>query len=388
MIDYEKVLSQTIQTIQPSGIRRFFDIANEMQDVISLGIGEPDFATPWEIRKAGIHSLEKGKTWYTANKGLEKLRNAIAEYIYQRLQVRYNAEEVLVTVGGSEAIDIAIRALVNPGDEVIIPQPSFVAYEPITVLAGGVPVIIQCRAEDGFKLTKQALLEKITPKTKLLVLPFPNNPTGAVMRRGDLAEIAEALRDTNIMVLSDEIYSELTYGGIRHESIVSQEGMRERTILINGFSKSFAMTGWRLGFACGPKEIMEQITKIHQYAIMCSPTTSQYAAVQALSNPDEYIQEMVEEYDTRRKLIVDGFNALGLTCFNPEGAFYIFPSIQKSKMTSERFCEELLYAKKVALVPGTAFGSCGEGFVRVSYAYSQKHILKALERIGEFMKDL
>ena len=389
MMDYEKILNPTILDIKPSGIRKFFDIAEEMDDVISLGVGEPDFLTPFHIRRAGIESLEEGKTRYTSNWGLKELRNEIAKYMERKYQLTYDpADEILVTVGGSEAIDGAVRALVRPGDEVLIVQPSFVCYEPITRLAGGVPVILEMRAEDDFRLTPEALAAKITPKTKALILPFPSNPTGAVMRKEHLEAIAEVLRGTDIMVISDEIYAELTYGDTRHVSIASIEGMRERTVVIGGFSKTYSMTGWRLGYACGPAPILQQMTKIHQFAIMSAPTTSQYAAIEALKNGDEDIRKMAEEYDMRRRFIVDGFNNLGLYCFEPEGAFYCFPSIQSTGLTSEAFCEKLLYAERVAIVPGTAFGDCGEGFVRVSYCYSLKHLKESLRRIARFLNDL
>lgn len=389
MINYSEVLNPTVSQIKPSGIRKFFDIAATMDDVISLGVGEPDFQTPWLIRKAGIASLERGKTKYTSNKGLEALCAEIAKYTKRKYDVEYCPEdEVLVSVGGSEAIDVAIRALVCPGDEVIIPQPSYVCYEPMTAIAGGVPVIIETRAEDDFKLTPERLRAAITPKTKALILPYPCNPTGAIMERADLEAIAEVLRDTNIIVISDEIYSELTFGGQRHVSIASIEGMRERTILVNGFSKAFSMTGWRLGFACGPREIMSQLIKIHQFAIMCAPTTSQYAAVEALKSCDDAVAEMVKEYDRRRRLMVSGFNKIGLTCREPKGAFYAFPSIASTGLSSEEFCEKLLHAKRVAVVPGPAFGKGGEGFIRASYCYSTEHIIEALKRIEEFVKEL
>ncbi len=386
MMDYGKVLRPSVVSVKPSGIRKFFDIANTMEDVISLGVGEPDFPTPWQIRSAGIRSLENGKTRYTSNWGLEMLRSELSDYVDRKYKVRYDPhEEILVTVGGSEAIDACIRAVVEEGDEVIIPQPSYVCYEPLTTLAGGVPVIIETKAENDFKVTPQELIEKITPKTKALVLPYPCNPTGAIMEKEDLEAIARVLKDTNIVVISDEIYSELTFGGNTHVSPASIDGMRERTIMINGFSKAFSMTGWRLGFACGPKEILHQIIKIHQYAIMCAPTTSQYAAIEALKNCDGAVKEMTEEYDVRRRMIVAGFNRLGLECREPKGAFYAFPRISSTGMTSDEFCEKLLFEKKVAIVPGTAFGRGGEGFVRASYCYSVKHIEEALERIGEFL---
>ena len=389
MIDYNTLLTPTVVQMKPSGIRKFFDIANTMDDVISLGVGEPDFPTPWQIRKAGITSLENSQTRYTSNRGLEKLRLEITNYMRRKYQLSYlPAEEVLITVGGSEAIDACIRAVVSPGDEVIIPQPSYVCYEPITQLAGGVPVIIETKAENAFKLTPEELLAAITPRTKVLILPYPCNPTGAIMEREDLEKIAAVLRDKNILVLSDEIYAELTFGGQKHVSIAAIDGMWERTVVVNGFSKTFSMTGWRLGYACGPAPIMAQITKIHQFAIMCAPTTSQYAAIEALRSCDEAVEQMREEYDMRRRLIVHGFNKLGLTCREPKGAFYAFPCIQSTGMTSEEFCERLLYSKHVAVVPGPAFGQGGEGFVRASYCYSTEHIKEALHRIGEFLDEL
>ena len=389
MIDYSSVLNKDVVNIKPSGIRKFFDIAATMEDVISLGVGEPDFQTPWQIRKAGIEALERGRTRYSANSGMEALREEISKYLDRKYNIKYDhKKEILVTVGGSEAIDAAIRALVEQGDEVIIPQPSYVCYEPITVLAGGKPVIIETKAEDNFKLTAKDLKNAITPKTKVLILPYPCNPTGAVMEKEDLEAIAEILRGTNIIVLSDEIYSELTFTGNPHVSIASLDGMWERTVTINGFSKAFSMTGWRLGFACGPSEIIKQITKIHQFAIMCAPTTSQYAAIEALKNCDEQVLSMQKEYNRRRRLMTDGFNKIGLTCYEPKGAFYTFPSIQSTGLSSEEFCERLLEAKHVAVVPGTAFGDSGEGFIRASYCYSVEHILEAIRRIGEFVKEL
>ena len=389
MINYDKILSDTVKDMKPSGIRKFFDIANTMQDVISLGVGEPDFPTPRVVRTAGIRSLELAKTKYTSNRGLELLRQEIQTYVCKKYDVDYKPEsEILITVGGSEAIDATVRAIVNPGDEVIIPQPSYVCYEPITRLAGGVPVIINTKAENEFKLTKEELLAAITPKTKALILPYPCNPTGAIMEREDLEEIAEVLRGTDIIVISDEIYAELTFGGNRHVSIASLDGMKERTVLINGFSKTFSMTGWRLGYACGPEPILKEITKIHQYAIMCAPTTSQYAAIEALKSCDEAVANMLEEYDARRKIIVQGFNDLGLECREPKGAFYAFPCIKSTGLTSEEFCQRLLYSKKVALVPGDAFGASGEGFVRASYCYSLNHIKEALTRVGDFLEEL
>ncbi len=389
MIDYSTVLNDTVKEIKPSGIRKFFDIASTMDDVISLGVGEPDFQTPWQIRKAGIMSLEKGKTKYTSNKGLDNLRCEISNYLSRKYNTKYDPQsEILVTVGGSEAIDAVIRAVVSPGDEVIIPQPSYVCYEPITLLAGGKPVIIETKAEDEFKVTKKQLLNSITDKTKVLILPYPCNPTGGVMERKDLEDIAEILKDTNIIVLSDEIYSELTFTQDGHISPASIEELYERTVTINGFSKAFSMTGWRLGFACGPKEIMKQVTKIHQFAIMCAPTTSQYAAVEALKNCDEAVQNMHDEYNIRRRLITKGFNDLGLTCREPKGAFYVFPSIKSTGLSSDEFCEKLLNEQHVAVVPGTAFGLGGEGFIRASYCYSTEHILEALNRISKFLKTL
>ncbi len=388
-MDYQKLLSPTVVGIKPSGIRRFFDIAETMDDVISLGVGEPDFPTPWEIRKAGILSLESGKTRYTSNRGLEKLRVEIGRYVERKYNVSYDAKnEILVTVGGSEAIDACIRAIASPGDEIIIPQPSYVCYEPITALCGCKPVIIETKAENSFKLTAEELRTAITPRTKALILPYPCNPTGAIMEKADLEAIAAVLCDTNILVISDEIYAELTFGDAPHVSIASIDGMQERTVLINGFSKTFSMTGWRLGYACGPKPIIQQLTKIHQYAIMCAPTTSQYAAIEALCNGDEAVAAMREEYDMRRRLIVNGFNKLGLSCREPKGAFYAFPCIRSTGMSSEEFCEKLLYSEKVAVFPGTAFGESGEGFVRASYCYSTEHILEALRRIERFLNSL
>lgn len=388
MINYDKILSDKAKEIKPSGIRKFFDLANEMDGVISLGVGEPDFKTPWSIREAAIKSLERGKTRYSANAGLAELRKEICNYLDRRFSLKYDpTSQMVVTVGGSEGIDITIRALVNPGDEVIIPEPCFVSYEPIARLCGANVVTIATKAEDNFKLRAKDLKEKITDKTKLLIFPFPNNPTGAVMRREDLEEIAEVLRGTDIMVLSDEIYAELTYNG-DHVSIASLDGMMERTILVNGFSKTYSMTGWRLGYVAGPEEIIRQMLKIHQFAIMCSPTTSQYAALEAVKNCDNEIKKMAEEYNIRRRLLVDGLNKLGLTCFSPEGAFYVFPSIQSTGLSSEEFCSRLLMEQKVAVVPGTAFGESGEGFVRISYSYSVNHLLEALSKIEKFVKSL
>ena len=389
MMNYDKILSPTVCEIKPSGIRKFFDIAESMEDVISLGVGEPDFPTPWEIRKAGILSLEGGKTRYTSNWGLEKLREEVCSYVKRKYDVSYDARnEVLITVGGSEAIDACIRSVACPGDEIIIPQPSYVCYEPIARLCGCTPVIIRTRAENDFKLTPDELRAAITERTKLLILPYPCNPTGAIMERADLEAIAEVLRGTDILVLSDEIYAELTFGGVSHASIASVDGMKERTVMVNGFSKTFSMTGWRLGYACGPAPVMKQITKIHQYAIMCAPTTSQYAAIEALRNGDEAVEAMREEYDMRRRLIVSGFNKLGLFCREPKGAFYAFPSIRSTGLSSDEFCERLLRDQRVAIVPGTAFGEGGEGFVRASYCYSTEHILEALRRIGKFLETL
>ncbi len=389
MIDYNKILNSTIQDVKWSGIRKFFDIANTMEGVISLGVGEPDFPTPWKIRHCAIKSLEKGKTRYSSNWGLSSLREEISNYLTRKYNITYCPEsEILVTVGGSEAIDACLRVITDPGDEIIIPQPSYVCYEPITQVCSGVPVIINTKAENDFKVTAAELIEKITPKTKALILPYPCNPTGAIMERQDLEALGEVLKDTNILVISDEIYSELTFGEKRHVSPASIESLKDRTVVINGFSKSFSMTGWRLGFVCGPEPIISQITKLHQFAIMCAPTTSQYAAVEALKNCNEEVQDMMEEYDTRRKIIVKGFNDLGLTCREPKGAFYAFPCIKSTGMTSEEFCEKLLYAKKVAIVPGTAFGDSGEGFVRASYCYSTEHIKEALSRIKEFLEEI
>ena len=388
-MDYENILSKKVQDLQFSGIRKFFDIAASYDDVISLSVGEPDFKTPWAIRKEAIKVLEKGRTNYTANSGLAQLREAINDYLTDRIHTSYDpTHEILVTVGGSEAIDLAVRALIDTGDEVLIPQPSFVCYSPIVSLANGTPVIIETTVEDGFKLTAKALKEHITPATKALILPYPNNPTGAVMRKKDLEEIAEVLRDTSIIVISDEIYSELTYGDEEHCSIVNIDDMKERTVLINGFSKAFSMTGWRLGFAAAPQPIVTQMLKIHQYGIMCSPTMSQYAAVVALKDCKKDIEYMRNEYDMRRKLIVKGFNEMELDCFEPEGAFYIFPSIKKTGLTSQQFCEQLIEKYRVAVVPGDAFGESGEGYIRVSYAYSLQHIKTALERIRLFLEEL
>lgn len=389
MMDYAKLLSPVVQEVKPSGIRKFFDIANTMKDVISLGVGEPDFPTPWEIRKAGILSLEAGKTRYTANRGLEQLREEISHWMERKYGLPYDpSDEILVTVGGSEAIDGTIRAVVCPGDEVIIPQPSYVCYEPLVRLSGGIPVILETTAEHDFRVTSEMLRGALTDRTKLLILPYPCNPTGGIMERADLEALAEVLRGTDVLVLSDEIYSELTFGGRRHVSPAAVEGMKERTVVVNGFSKTFSMTGWRMGFACGPAGLMEQITKIHQFAIMCAPTTAQYAAVEALRHGDDAVESMKEEYDMRRRLIVAGFNRLGLSCREPMGAFYAFPCIRSTGLTSEEFCERLLYAERVAVVPGTAFGQGGEGFIRASYCYSTDHIKEALRRIGRFLDTL
>ncbi len=389
MMDYAKLLSPVVQEVKPSGIRKFFDIANTMKDVISLGVGEPDFPTPWEIRKAGILSLEAGKTRYTANRGLEQLREEISHWMERKYGLSYDPSgEILVTVGGSEAIDGTIRAVVCPGDEVIIPQPSYVCYEPLVRLSGGVPVILETTAEHDFRVTPEMLRGALTDRTKLLILPYPCNPTGGIMERADLEALAEVLRGTDVLVLSDEIYSELTFGGKRHVSPAAVEGMKERTVVVNGFSKTFSMTGWRMGFACGPAELMKQITKIHQFAIMCAPTTAQYAAVEALRHGDDAVEAMKEEYDMRRRLIVAGFNRLGLSCREPMGAFYAFPCIRSTGLTSDEFCERLLYAERVAVVPGTAFGQGGEGFIRASYCYSTDHIKEALRRIGRFLDTL
>lgn len=388
MIDYNSVFRDTAREIKPSGIRKFFDIAAEMDDIISLSVGEPDFLTPWHIRKAAIQTLEKGKTRYSANKGMSELCEEITKYYSRRFSLEYDpVTEAMVTVGGSEAIDIAIRTLVNSGDEVIIPEPCFVCYSPIAQLMGGVCVPIETRAEDDFKLTAEQLRAAITPKTKLLILPYPNNPTGAVMRAADLEAVAEVLRGTDIMVLSDEIYAELTYGGEQHVSIASIDGMRERTIVVNGFSKAYSMTGWRLGFVLAPSPVIEIMNKIHQYAIMCSPTTSQYAAIEALRNGDEGVADMRNDYDMRRKFIVNGFREMGFECMLPGGAFYVFPCIKSSGLSSAEFCTRLILFHKVAIVPGDAFGACGEGFVRVSYAYSLSHITEALTRIKRFVDD-
>lgn len=381
-------LADKAAALKPSGIRKFFDIVSEMKDAISLGVGEPDFDTPWHIRDEGIYSLEKGRTFYTSNAGLKELKVEICAYLKRRFSVSYaHQDEVLVTVGGSEAIDLALRAMLNPGDEVLIPQPSYVSYEPCAILADGVPVIINLKAENEFRLTARELRDAITDRTKILILPFPNNPTGAIMERKNLEEIAEVIREKDIFVISDEIYGELTYKE-KHVSIVNIPGMQERTILINGLSKSHAMTGWRLGYACGPKEIIAQMLKIHQYAIMCAPTTSQYAAVDALKNGDEDVQQMREAYNQRRRYLMYAFRKMGLDCFEPYGAFYVFPCIKEFGMTSEEFAERFLAEEKVAVVPGTAFGDSGEGFLRISYAYSLENLKEAIGRLERFVHKL
>ena len=388
MKDVQSLLNTTARDMPPSGIRRFFDIAAEMDDVISLSVGEPDFPTPWHVRDVAIDSLRKGHTGYSPNRGFTALCREICTYCARRFDLHYDYRtDVVVTVGGSEAIDLTVRALVNPGDEVLVPQPSFVCYAPIAEMAGAKAVPIVTRREDEFRLTPDALRQHITDRTKLLILPFPNNPTGAVMRREHLEAIAEVLRGTDVMVLSDEIYAELTYNGVPHVSVASIEGMKERTVVVGGFSKSYAMTGWRLGYALGPAPVIAVMTKIHQYAIMCAPTTSQYAAIEALRTGDADIKAMREEYDLRRRLIVRGFRELGFDCFEPEGAFYVFPCIAHTGMTSEAFCQKLLERQHVAVVPGNAFGDCGEGFIRVSYAYSTRHIEEALRRIRLFLKE-
>ncbi len=387
-MDYSKLLSKTVVNTEKSGIRKFFDIMETMDDVVGLTVGQPDFVTPWHIREAGIESLERGKTYYTSNAGTLDLRVEINNYLTRRFGTSYDPEkEIIVTVGGSEAIDIAIRAVVEAGDEVIIPTPSFVCYSPITRMAGGTPVIVETQYKDKFKLAPEALKAAITPRTKMLVLPYPNNPTGAIMTREELQDIAEVLRDTDILVLSDEIYAEMTYGRV-HCSIASIEGMKERTIIVSGFSKAYAMTGWRLGYLCAPAPLTEQILKIHQYCIMSSPTTSQFAAIEALRNGDEDVRMMVDEYNRRRRYIYNGLKGLGIESFEPEGAFYIFPNIGQYGMSSDDFCSKLLYDYKCAIVPGNAFGAGGEGFARISYAYSIKHITQALERIEAFVKTL
>jgi len=385
-MDYETLLSENAKQMRPSGIRKFFDLAAEMPECISLGVGEPDFQTPWDIRDAAIHSLEIGRTKYTANSGLRELREAIGAYTRRKYDLSYNEDEILVTVGGSEAIDLAIRALVCPGDEVIIPEPCYVSYDPITTLTGGVPVSIPCLEENEFRITAQQIKAALSPRTKILVLGFPNNPTGAVLRHQDLLEIAEVLKDTNVTILSDEIYAELVYG-IQHESIAHIPGMKERTVVVGGFSKTFSMTGWRLGYACGPLPLIKTMLKIHQSCIMAAPTTSQYAAITALRDCDDDVEEMRKQYDLRRQYCVRKLNEMGLKTFEPRGAFYVFPNITSSGMSSDEFCEKLLQEKHVAIVPGTAFGAAGEGFARISYAYSLDHLREAFRRIKEFLED-
>jgi len=388
MIDYSQMLSSRAVGLKPSGIRKFFDILEEMQDVISLTVGQPDFDTPWHIREAGIKSLEEGRTYYTSNSGTVELRREIAAYQLRRFGLEYDpSNEIIVTVGGSEAIDMAIRAMVNIGDEVVVPEPCFVCYSPLVTLAGGVPVPINLKAENNFRLTADELMAVITPKTKAVVLAFPNNPTGAIMEKDDLEKLASVIKENNLLVISDEIYAELTYG-TRHVSIASLDGMRERTVVAAGFSKSYAMTGWRLGYTLAPAEITKQMLKIHQFAIMCAPTASQFAAVEAVKNGDDDIEYMKAEYDGRRRFVVPGLKSIGIDCFMPGGAFYVFPDISRFGMTSEEFCSRLLYEKHVAIVPGTAFGDCGEGFARISYAYSIRHIEKALKRMEEFINEL
>ena len=386
-MNYDELLAPAAKAMRPSGIRKFFDLAADMPHCISLGVGEPDFKTPWSVRDAGIRSLELGRTKYTANSGLKELRGEICNYLQRRFDLHYKEENILVTVGGSEAIDLTIRAVVQPGDEVIIPEPCFVCYEPITQLTGGVPVHIATRAEDQFRLTADQLRAAITPRTKLLIFPYPNNPTGAVMSAAEMEEIAAVLRETNVLVLSDEIYSELTYGLDRHVSIASLPGMAERTIVVNGFSKSYAMTGWRLGYAAGPAPLVKVMTKIHQSCIMSAPTTSQYAAITALRQCDDQIEMMRDEYNRRRRYVVKALNEMGLTCFEPRGAFYVFPSIQISGLTSSEFCEQLLREKEVAIIPGSAFGASGEGYARISYAYSVDHLQTAMKRIRKFLTE-
>lgn len=386
-MNLDKLVNPTVDSLPPSGIRKFFDVVSMMEDAISLGVGEPDFVTPWAIREAGIYSLESGQTYYTANSGLMELREEICHYMKRKYDVTYDAKtQVLVSVGGSEAIDAMIRSVICPGDEVLIPEPCFVCYKPLTVMAGGVPVTIETKEEDNFRLTPEQLKEKITDKTKLLILPFPNNPTGGVMSKSDLEAIAEVLKGTDILVLSDEIYAELLYSDEPHTPFSKIDGMYDRTVVVNGFSKAFAMTGWRLGYAMGPERIIKLMTKVHQYGIMSSPTTSQYAAIEALRSCDEDVERMREEYNYRRRVIVDGFRNMGLSCFEPYGAFYVFPCIKRTGMTSEEFCNKLLEEEKVAVVPGNAFGESGEGFIRCSYAYSIENIEEALKRIGRFVE--
>ena len=388
MIDYSKVLSEKVVSMKPSGIRKFFDILNEVPGVISLTVGEPDFKTPWHVREAAISSLEKGRTTYTSNTGLLEFRKQIASYLERRFDVSYDpSNEMIITVGGSEAIDLAIRAIVEPGDEVLIVEPAYVCYVPMTELCGGVPVVIPTRVEDKFKLTPELLRKYITPKTKMLILPYPNNPTGAIMTEEDLRKIADVLKDTNIVVLTDEIYGELTYGR-KHFSFAALPDMWDRTIYVGGFSKSYAMTGWRLGYVCAPKEITAQMLKVHQYAIMCAPTMSQYAGIEAVMNGDEDIEYMKDCYNQRRRMLLSGLNEIGLSCFEPEGAFYVFPKIGDYGLSSNEFCERLLYEEKCAIVPGNAFGESGEGFARISYAYSVEHISRAIDRLDKFLKKI
>lgn len=387
-MDYAKLMNKTVQELKPSGIRRFFDIAAEMENVISLTIGEPDFSTPWHIRQAGIKTLEDGKTWYSANAGMIRLREAIAAYCERHFSLSYDPkDEIIVTVGGSEAIDLSLRVLLQAGDEVLVPEPSFVCYAPLATLTGATAVPVVTTEKDSFRLTADALRAAITPRTKALIFPFPNNPTGGVMRREDLEAVAAVLRDTDIVVISDEIYGELTYGDTPHVSIAAIDGMKERTVRISGFSKAFAMTGWRLGYVCGPQPIMKQMLKLHQYALMCAPTTAQYAAIEAMENGDEDVVTMRNEYDMRRRYILQRLRDMGLPCFEPEGAFYVFPCIAKTGMTSEEFCTRLLKEKHVAVIPGTAFGDCGEGFVRISYCYSLKHITTAMDTMQAFLAE-
>ena len=389
MLDYSNIINKNIQAVKPSGIRKFFDIANEMGDVISLSIGEPDFKTPWHIRQAGIDSLQLGKTWYSPNRGFIKLRNEICNYFNRRFNVQYDSKsEVLVTVGGSEAIDLALRCLVSHGDEVLIPEPCFVCYDPLTEMTGAVPVKIRTKMENDFRLTPKELEEAITPKTKALILPYPNNPTGAILNRSDLEALSKIIIKHNLIVISDEIYAELTYSKEGHTSVAAIDGMKERTVIVSGFSKVYAMTGWRLGYALGSAPIISQMTKLHQFGIMSAPTTAQYAAIEALKNGDSDIEDMRSQYDMRRRLVVNGFNKMGLTCFEPLGAFYVFPCIKSTGLSSEEFCEKLLYSKHVAVVPGNAFGESGEGFVRVSYSYSLEHLTMSLERIREFLEEI
>lgn len=387
-MNYDELLAPAAKAMRPSGIRKFFDLAADMPHCISLGVGEPDFKTPWSVRDAGIRSLELGRTKYTANSGLKELRGEICNYLQRRFDLHYKEENILVTVGGSEAIDLTIRAVVQPGDEVIIPEPCFVCYEPITQLTGGVPVHIATRAEDQFRLTADQLRAAITPRTKLLIFPYPNNPTGAVMSAAEMEEIAAVLRETNVLVLSDEIYSELTYGLDRHVSIASLPGMAERTIVVNGFSKSYAMTGWRLGWAMGPKELMRHICKIHQFGIMSAPTTAQFAGIEAIRTGDDDIARMRDQYDLRRRYLLGELRSMGLECFEPEGAFYIFPSIESTGLSSEEFCERLLHEQEVAVIPGSAFGASGEGHIRISYSYSMNHLREACSRMKIFLENL